>query len=115
MGTPASHTLTHRLSLIETMSSYRGRGSRGRPSNFSQSRRIRKAADHPGDRDITDGLLPVPSQTLRVPKDKTLPPDDVKVENLQYLGSYNWVKGSEDHPTMIVPGTFLLHQDILVG
>lgn len=93
------------------MSSYRGRG---RPSNFSQSWRTQRAADRPGDRDITDGLLPVPSQTLKVPKGKTLPPGDVKVENLQYIGSYNWVKGSEANPTMIVPGMFFLHQDILV-
>ena len=32
----------------------------------------------------------------------------VKPENVKYIGSYNWVE--EEQPTIIVPGTFIVHR-----
>ncbi|KAE9396977.1 hypothetical protein BT96DRAFT_823934 [Gymnopus androsaceus JB14] len=85
---------------------------RGRPLNFSNWRdraAVPVASDpspeHPDDRNIMDGLLPVPSQRLKVPVNSTLPDGSVKIENLQYIASYNWIKGPGDQPTIIVPGS----------
>ncbi|KAF9063294.1 hypothetical protein BDP27DRAFT_1335277 [Rhodocollybia butyracea] len=57
------------------------------------------------ERDITEGLLPVPIQTFKIPRADTLVlTDPVKIRDLQYLGSYNWI-GSKDQPTILVPGS----------
>jgi hypothetical protein len=50
-----------------------------------------------------DGLHPTPVKTLqrqaRDPED-----EDVKIENVEYIGSYSWT-GCEN-PTVIVPGIY---------
>ena len=55
----------------------------------------------PADRDILDGLLPSPIQTVTKPS-ASADDDEVKVNDLKYIGSYNWVEAQK--PTIIVPG-----------
>ncbi|KAG6864833.1 hypothetical protein C0991_006893, partial [Blastosporella zonata] len=80
------------------MSSYRARGrSRGSYSNLGT-----KSLTLPGDRDLLEGLSTTHLQIIA----KLLPlgsEEEVKVTDLQYAGSYNWV--DKPTPTIIVPGS----------
>ncbi|KAH9947479.1 hypothetical protein B0H21DRAFT_335611 [Amylocystis lapponica] len=76
--------------------SVRGGAPRGRgeiPNAFSRH--------HPSDRDIMDGLSPTPLQPLEKPGE--VEGDAIKIKDLTYLGSYNWVDSAQ--PTIIVPGS----------
>ncbi|KIK69991.1 hypothetical protein GYMLUDRAFT_150751 [Collybiopsis luxurians FD-317 M1] len=57
------------------------------------------------DRDIMEGLLPVPIQRLKVPRTEAAFSGLVKIGNLQYIGSYNWMKNPDNQPTIVVPGS----------
>lgn len=58
----------------------------------------------PVDRDILEGLLPSPLQTVAKPSDSTdIDREGIKVKDLKYVGSYNWVESKQ--PTIIVPGS----------
>ncbi|KAJ7046383.1 hypothetical protein C8F04DRAFT_1064120 [Mycena alexandri] len=73
----------------------RGRGT-GRFSNSAP------AIPLPPERDIMEGLHPTPLQTIAVPA-ITSDADNVVINNLESIGSYNWTKASS--PTIIVPGS----------
>ncbi len=51
-------------------------------------------------RQFHDGLDPTPLQTLQKPKDTA--GEDVKINDLTYIGSYNWA--NENQRTIVVPG-----------
>lgn len=55
----------------------------------------------PADRDILEGLLPSPVQTIEKPA-ACADADEIRVRDLKYIGSYNWVESQK--PTIIVPG-----------
>ena len=72
-------------------STYRGRGT----SSFGAPRVL------PGDRDIMQALSQTSLQTIA----RILPREhdpEVKVTDVEYIGSYNWT--NRDTPTIIVPG-----------
>ena len=73
---------------------YRGRASpfRSRPSR----------TNIPG-RDILEGLVPMPQKTIY--RDHYIHSSDIVLEDLQYLGSYNWLEA--DEPSIVVPGTHI--------
>jgi len=52
---------------------------------------------------VTDGLLSKPVQTISRPNvdPKAV---DITITNLEYIGSYSWVKTSS--PTIVVPGIY---------
>lgn len=55
------------------------------------------------DRDILDGLNETPLSILEKPSQNSTE-EDIKIRNLQYIGSYNWVNAADGQPTIIVPG-----------
>ena len=75
-----------------------GRGNRGGRGQRGGSRSIRSHLHRQMLQDLkpTDELLAIPS---------TLQGDRVTIENLHYIGSYNWK--SEHEPAIIVPGVSL--------
>ncbi|KAG6902422.1 hypothetical protein C0995_000348 [Termitomyces sp. Mi166 len=81
------------------MSSYRTRSrARASYSNFSN----RTPVKLPGDRDILGGLSSIPLQIISK-LSTNISDQEVKITNLQYAGSYNWV--DKPTPTIIVPGS----------
>ena len=72
-------------------STYRGRGT----SSFGAPRVL------PGDRDIMQALSQTSLQTIA----RILPREndpEVKITDVEYIGSYNWT--NHNTPTIIVPG-----------
>lgn len=85
---------------------YRGRGGSNASSNAS-------AYNLPPDRDLYEGLKSTPLKTFAVPEVATAA-KDLDITDVRYLGSYNWVKRSEDDsPAIIVPGTTYFLLDIV--
>ncbi|KAH9943639.1 hypothetical protein B0H21DRAFT_823623 [Amylocystis lapponica] len=84
------------MSRQSSRSSNRG-GWRGRGRATSH---VSIPAHSPADKDIKDGLLAVPLETLSIPADTD---NTVEITDLQYLGSYNWIDSAQ--PTIIVPGS----------
>lgn len=84
---------------------YRGRGARG--AYFASSRRgaprtSTYSTDLPSDKNIKENLTAIPLETLNIPYltgTKTVRAD---IQNVEYIGSYNWIEAKE--PTIIVPG-----------
>ena len=77
------------------------RGGRGRGGSSATSRAT--PTNFPSEADIKKGL-----DTSKVVE--TIPPpprpsavEDVPIENVQYVASYNWV--DKEDPTIVVPGT----------
>lgn len=54
----------------------------------------------PNDHELTRGLATSPIQTLDKPRIVT--EEDIRVDDVVYLGSYNWIEA--DKPTILVPG-----------
>lgn len=78
----------------------RGRGRyRNRGPGFNRSFNT----PLPTDRSIDEGLKAVPLKTITIPTDNSLGPG-FKIEDLKYIGSYNWADARPDSPTIIVPG-----------
>ncbi|RDX48823.1 hypothetical protein OH76DRAFT_630773 [Lentinus brumalis] len=76
------------------------RGSRG-SSNYRST--TTRDPTLPPDRDLMEGLGRDAVRTLSKPSVDSSKGDPVKPEDVQYLGSYNWVE--EVQPTIIVPGS----------
>jgi hypothetical protein len=57
----------------------------------------------PKKRLVSDGLFSKPVQTIGRP-DVDPEAVDISITNLEYIGSYNWVKTSS--PTILVPGIY---------
>jgi len=57
----------------------------------------------PKKRLVSDGLLSKPVQTIGRP-DVDPEAVGISITNLEYIGSYNWVKTSS--PTIVVPGIY---------
>jgi hypothetical protein len=59
----------------------------------------------PKKRLVRDGLLSKPVQTIGRPD---IEPEavDISITNLEYIGSYNWVKTPFNFPTIVVPGIY---------
>ncbi|PPQ72852.1 hypothetical protein CVT24_001180 [Panaeolus cyanescens] len=57
-------------------------------------------------RDIMEGLDNTIVKTFTVPKyDRDCDQEDIKIQQLAYIGSYNWVNAPLNQPTVIVPGS----------
>jgi len=87
--------------------SQRGRG-RGYSSSTTRTPSNKSSTTTPSltDRHFDEGLKPTPIKTISVPVlDSTDKP--VKIKNVEYIGSYNWVKDSSSKPTILVPGMYL--------
>ncbi len=54
----------------------------------------------PNPRELTRGLATSPIQTLDKPRIVT--EEEIKVDEVAYLGSYNWIEAEK--PTILVPG-----------
>ena len=87
---------SHRPSEVMSSPVYRTPNRRARAA-FS----VPSTPKLPADRDILDGLLPSPIQTVAKPS-ASADADEIKVDDLKYIGSYNWVESQK--PTIIVPG-----------
>ncbi|EIW52480.1 uncharacterized protein TRAVEDRAFT_61376 [Trametes versicolor FP-101664 SS1] len=76
---------------------------RGQPNRFNT--RERDTSTLPPDRDLKEGLVSTPLQTLSKPQAVRIPQSGTAIqpERLKYIGSYNWVE--EATPTIIVPGS----------
>ncbi|THU82135.1 hypothetical protein K435DRAFT_831724 [Dendrothele bispora CBS 962.96] len=86
----------------------RGRGYRGSSWSKTSSRPSSNSTESPADRNLHEGLKDTPVKTLAVPRiDST--DQEVKIKDVEYIGSYNWVKGTQ--PTMIVPGSPAIWQN----
>ncbi|KAG5642419.1 hypothetical protein DXG03_002821 [Asterophora parasitica] len=73
---------------------------RGRARTLrSLSQRFTQHSALPSDRDILEGLSTTPLQTIVKPSSGCS--EEVKITDLQYVGSYNWL--DEFSPTIIVP------------
>lgn len=78
--------------------SFRGsRGTRGR------GRWPYAPISLPSDRDIFEGLSDAPLCTLEKPGHGEAG-KEIKIEDLEYIGSYNWITAPDGQPTIIVPG-----------
>jgi hypothetical protein len=82
---------------------YHSRGSRGARGGGSSPRTRAKPGFLLPEADIKEGLdtseiiekIPLPARLSA--------PENIPIENTQYLASYNWV--NKDQPTIVVPGT----------
>ncbi|RDB14674.1 hypothetical protein Hypma_016260 [Hypsizygus marmoreus] len=82
--------------------SYRGRNPRGYSSYTQGYSKTSPTSNLPPDRDILQGLAKSPLQTVARPPTPSTD-KEIKITNLHYAGSYNWVE--KPSPTIIVPGS----------
>lgn len=73
--------------------SFYGGSRRGQPRSFI-------ATSLPSDRNITEGLVSTPIETLKKPAEEV--GKNIVLKEFGYLGSYNWL--NDVQPTIIVPG-----------
>ncbi|KAI0922958.1 hypothetical protein AcV5_009815 [Taiwanofungus camphoratus] len=74
--------------------SFYGGSRRGQPRSFI-------ATSLPSDRNITEGLVSTPIETLKKPAEEV--GKNIVLKEFGYLGSYNWL--NDVQPTIIVPGS----------
>lgn len=84
----------------------RGRGNRGNRGGRGGRGGAHDTHTSSSDRDILEGLSDAPLLTLQKPT-RDSSGREIKIEDQQYIGSYNWVS-SLDQPTIIVPGKLCL-------
>jgi hypothetical protein len=77
----------------------RGGGSSATPPSFPPEDDIKKGLD-------TSKVI----ETIPAPP-RPSPPEDIPIENVQYVASYNWV--DSEQPTVVVPGTSVLPPPVL--
>lgn len=103
---------SHAISSLTTMPTQpltRGRGTvsrsrgRGTSTRGRDNASTRKVSERPPPKQFHDGLERAPFRTLEKPKDSLGP--EVRITDLSYIGSYNWVlDDGHRQRTIIVPG-----------